>query len=523
MRADGSSNGVERALLATWACHALAMGAMAALLLARMPGAGAADDAARVAGIAAHPWTWRLGWLAWGLTALSDAALGVALVRWRRVPRALAWVGLLLTAAAIVPDQVAQLLWVTRGVTLARAGDLGAYLAFERRIFPLTAGWAALLYTAGGVVWCACFAAAGAWSRALTRLSVALYALFGVAAAAPLAPDATASLPRWSVGAANAAAFVGLEVWLWLVLERVVRAARPDAAHGRYARWRAPRPGLLAGALSALAESRALRRLLEGVPVPAFRSDIRDVVYATYLVPAERLARWVPDGLELQRLGPDGAWAMFTWLTYRHGHFGPAAAGPLRRLFPSPVQTNWRIYVRDPRTGREGIYFVTNAVTTALHALGGRLMSETPMHLLGRGDVDRDADGRLHVRVDPGAGSGPDLDARLEPAARFADFASLDPAWRACFADARAMLAYCVPQDRAMSAQPWRGCTTRAEIALGIPLDACEPLVGSARSRAAEAIVGAPAGSSTAGQAEPIFFRVPQVAFLLRGEERDAW
>ncbi|HEY8040895.1 MAG TPA: DUF2071 domain-containing protein [Polyangiaceae bacterium] len=500
---------VERALLVTFACHALAMLTMAWLLLPMMPGGSTADDATRVAAIAAHPWRWRMGWLPWGLTAASDAALGIALVRWGRVSRGAAWVALGLTCAAIVPDQAAQLLWVTRGVALAQGPDVGAYLSFERQIFPLTAAWAALFYTAGGVAWCACFASAGAWSRRLTRLSIALYGLFALAALAPLLPP-SASLPRWTVGAANAAGFVGLEAWLFLVLERVVRIARPDTEHGRYAPWRAPRGSRGAALLDAMANGRALRRLLGLLPVPEFLSDIRDVVYVSYLVPAERLASFVPAGLELQRLGPARAWAMFTFLTYRHGHFGPRVAGPLRRLFSSPVQTNWRTYVRDPRTGREGIYFVTTAVTTRLHALGGRLMSEAPMHLLAVGEVTREAGGRVRVRVDPGGGSGPDAELDLAPASSF----QLLPPWASCFADARAMLAYCVPQDRAMTTQPWRACTTREEIALGIPLDACEPLVGTVRSRAAEAIVG---------DAAPLCFHVARVAFRLRGEVHDRW
>jgi hypothetical protein len=312
------------------------------------------------------------------------------------------------------------------------------------------------------------------------------------------------------VGAANAAGFLGLELWLLLLLDRVARLSRPDAPHGRYAPWRAPRRFRAAELLDAVANSRGLHRLAALLPVPTFRSEIRDVVYVNYVVPAEKLEKLVPAGLELQRLGPDGAWAMLTFLTYVHGHFGPALAGPLRRLFSSPVQTNWRTYVRDPRTGREGIYFTTNAVTTRLHALGGRLMSEAPMHLLASGEVARDAGGTLRVVVDPGDGSGPDLALELAPALSF----TLEPPWDICFADAAAMLAYCVPQDRAMTTEPWRGCTTREEIDLGIPLDACEPLSGTVRSRSARAIVG---------DARPLCFRVASVAFLLRGEERDRW
>ncbi len=132
------------------------------------------------------------------------------------------------------------------------------------------------------------------------------------------------------------------------------------------------------------------------------------------------------------------------------------------------------------------------------------------MHLLASGEVTRDAAGAMRVVVDPGDGSGPDLVLELRPAPVF----TLAPRWDACFPDPRSMLAYCVPQDRAMSTEPWHPCTTREEIDLGIPLDACEPLRGTVRSRAAEAIVG---------ESEPVCFRVPSVAFVLRGEQRDRW
>jgi hypothetical protein len=65
-----------------------------------------------------------------------------------------------------------------------------------------------------------------------------------------------------------------------------------------------------------------------------------------------------------------------------------------------------------------------------------------------------------------------------------------------------------------MTTEPWRRCTTREEIDLGIPLDACEPLEGRVISQAAAAIVG---------DARPVCFRVARVDFRLRGERRDAW
>jgi hypothetical protein len=122
--------------------------------------------------------------------------------------------------------------------------------------------------------------------------------------------------------------------------------------------------------------------------------------------------------------------------------------------------------------------------------------------------VARAPGGVTFVRLEPGIGSAPDLEAVLRKAAP----PRLVPPWSECFRDYREMLAYCVPQDRAMSTQPWLGTTTRQEIALGIPLESCEAVEGEVRSRAARAIVG---------DAVPLSFRVAQVAFRLTCEERD--
>jgi hypothetical protein len=82
-----------------------------------------------------------------------------------------------------------------------------------------------------------------------------------------------------------------------------------------------------------------------------------------------------------------------------------------------------------------------------------------------------------------------------------------------CFDSYRDFLAYCVPQDRAMASQPWQGTVSRQEIDLGIPLDACEPLEGEVRSKAAAAV---------ARDAAPLCFRVASVRFLFTSEAHDA-
>jgi hypothetical protein len=238
-------------------------------------------------------------------------------------------------------------------------------------------------------------------------------------------------------------------------------------------------------------------------------SDIAEVVYVNHVVEAERLLPLVPAGLELQRLGPDGRYALFTWLSFRHGNFGFEFLGPLRKVLPSPVQTNWRIHVLDPRTGVRGIHFVTNAIDRAPPALAARLTTEgMPMHVLRAAVLTRDADGHVTLALDPGEGSGPDGRCALKPG----DVPALDGAWGQCWADWRAFLDYCVPQDRAMSTEPWLDRVTRHEIELGIDPARCEPLVGEVSSRRAAAYVG---------DAKALCFRVPAVRFRYAVERHD--
>ena len=492
-------SGLERALVANFVVHGLAIVAMALLLLPFMPGGGHAD-AERVALIAAHPWQFRLGWLPWQLCAVCDVWMAVAMVRTAWLSRGGTTVVLVLTAIAVVPDQYAQALWITHGVELART-DVATYLAFERANFPLTAAWAALFYTLAALGWTWCFARAGTWSRALTVLSATVWATMFVAVGGPL----VGASGRFT-SIANGLGFVQLQIWLGLVAEHVLRRRRPFEAHGRMARWH--HPGRLAPLWDAIANSRLLGAFLEPVPEFAMRSDISDVVYVSYLIPAGLAQQLVPVGLELQRLGPERDHALFTFLTYRHGHFGFRAMGPLRRLMPSPVQTNWRIHVVDPRTGHRGIYFVTNAIASTMQALAARMTTAgMPMHVLARGVVARDGDA-LRVSLDPGRGSAPDAELALA----FADAPVLTGAWAACFGDWRGFLAYCVPQDRALSSQPLQHRISRQEIDLGIPLDACTPLAGSVSSRAARAI---------AGDREPLCFHVPGVRFNFSVEAHD--
>src|SRR5262245_43398015 len=134
MRRDDAR--LERALIWNFLIHGVAMLAMATLLMPMLPGGSGVEDAHRVASIASHPFRFRIGWLPWQLCAVADLYLAIAMARTSWLPKLGRLSVLVLTLIAVVPDQGAQAIWVTRGVALAQT-DVSAYLDLEKRIFPL--------------------------------------------------------------------------------------------------------------------------------------------------------------------------------------------------------------------------------------------------------------------------------------------------------------------------------------------------------------------------------------------------
>jgi hypothetical protein len=207
----------------TFLCHGAAMLAMAVLLLPGMPGGGGGTDAERVSWIASHEGTFRLGWLPWHVTALSDLILALILTRNPKIPPVLRWAQLALTFFAVLLDQGGQALWLTRGVARAKAGDVAGYLATEAIAFPLTGWYAALLYTLGAIAWTLSFRAAGIWSKTIARISIPLWTIFLVATIGPLLPEGM-RLPDRAVAAGNAVGFLMMEVWFVLLFREARKA-----------------------------------------------------------------------------------------------------------------------------------------------------------------------------------------------------------------------------------------------------------------------------------------------------------
>ena len=503
---------LEFSLFVVLVVHVAAMFSMAILLMPAMPGA-INTDPVRIAYIATHPWLWHLGWLPWHLCALSDLLLAFALLRTPWIPKLPACFVTVFTILAVAVEQPAEYLWNVEGARLAgisiAAGILTPYLDFETEMFVLVASVAAILYAVMAYGWSWCFAAAGTWNRFLTWLSVVTWTLLLCTAAAPLLPESIRP-SLMIIGMGNGIGFTLMALWMVLVFEFVLRRSRPDELYGRMKPWRHPRSDLIGRALTMLGNSRVIRYVGELIPSVTMISDIEDVVYINYLVDANVLAQLLPSGLQLQRLGPNDSFALFSVLTYRHGHFGPRFLGNLRNILPSPVQSNWRVHVIDVK-GERGIYFVETVVNETMVALGGRFLSDgVPMHLAEAACVKKSDGGEYFVELKSGAGSAPELVAKLIPAQK----PELTGIWRDCFNDADSFLAYCVPQDRAISVQGWYGQCTSQEINLGIPVESCQFLTGEVVSTAVSSLIGAQLLAS------PICFLVPRVDFAFEKVKR---
>jgi hypothetical protein len=268
--------------------------------------------------------------------------------------------------------------------------------------------------------------------------------------------------------------------------------------------YRHPRPGLagrlLARLLNARGPARLRRALFARLPFLVLRSDVRDVVYVTWMVDAGAARALLPHGLPLWER--DGK-TPFTVLTYRHGHFGPARAGPLRRLFPSPLQSNWRLYLAEPAGS---VYFVGNVMDSAAYVAGTRLFSDVMQtHLPARFAHGR-AGEAFRTVIESGQGSAPALAHDVVPAARV-----LPPAFARAFGSWEQAVAMLACQDLALGWSDRLERLMQARIALPIPLDKVQAMapVGEVECALLERLP--PAGA-------PLCFLVPAVRFSVLSE-----
>ncbi|MGV8870519.1 MAG: DUF2071 domain-containing protein [Janthinobacterium svalbardensis] len=274
-----------------------------------------------------------------------------------------------------------------------------------------------------------------------------------------------------------------------------------------YRHPRAGWPGRLFAALANCTRFANVRQaVMSRLPFLTLHSEVRDVVYVSWLVDAAAAQKLVPAGVALwQRDGK----TPFTVLTYRHGHFGPALPGPLRRLLPSPLQSNWRLYLDHTPQGAPAVpcvYFLKNIMDSLPHALGTRLFSDIlPTHLAAGMTLEVGAT-QAHCSIASGTGSAPALDVQADITAEHA----LDADWHTLFGNWPAAVAFLACQDAAIAHVPRNGKLVFGEIDLPVDVDQVQALTAL---RADCGLLAQLPPLST-----PFAFLVPQVDFKALSE-----
>ncbi len=215
--------------------------------------------------------------------------------------------------------------------------------------------------------------------------------------------------------------------------------------------------------------TRLRRALSRRWPMPALVSDVRDVVYVSWWVDVRHAPSPPPGHHYLVHAGR----TPYTILSYRHGHFGPALAGPLRSLLPSPRQSNWRWYLRrdDDPGGTPVVLFDRNVMDQLAFVAGARAFSDAMQpHLSTRFKHVVGADGGGHTRIEGGQGSAPGLHLKWHAAADWQD-----AAWTAAFGGHQALLCFLTCQDEAI-ARTCDGRWASTRIALPVEIVQLQPL-----------------------------------------------
>ncbi|MCF6310875.1 MAG: hypothetical protein L3J39_00335 [Verrucomicrobiales bacterium] len=150
-----------KALLCSVVIHVLALVAMALILAPGLDTEAAVIS--RATWVAEHPYWWRLGWLPWQLTALSDLWVSAALLAYLwsvpgRPGFAYACFGMFWVIVAVIPDQCGEAVFVSHFVTLAKStaeGDtaLSTYLKVESWGLRVTGVWGAGAYVLMSMGW----------------------------------------------------------------------------------------------------------------------------------------------------------------------------------------------------------------------------------------------------------------------------------------------------------------------------------------------------------------------------------
>lgn len=184
--------------------------------------------------VAENAQAWRLGWLPWQLSALSDLWVSVAFWRWARrseladAQRFAGW-ALALFVVSAVPEQWAEASLVTSFVDSAASAAHGGPASWQRdwAVYAAATGvWANFGYTAMTYCWmrCArCSLGRPVWPAWLERPLLAAFVVSGALTcmATLIASDAAMGVWFSAASAVNGIAFPSLIAWSLVLFRRL--------------------------------------------------------------------------------------------------------------------------------------------------------------------------------------------------------------------------------------------------------------------------------------------------------------
>jgi hypothetical protein len=277
-----------------------------------------------------------------------------------------------------------------------------------------------------------------------------------------------------------------------------------------------PRRGLFGAMLGKVINWRSFANvrgaIMARLPYIKLASDVENVVYATWMVKVSRVTDLLPKGAILWDF--DG-YTPFTVLTYKHGNFGPELLGKLRRVFPSPMQSNWRLYLKEPiQESMSGsapvrtVLFIKNVMSSVAHTVGSRLLSDMmPTHLPHVFRHEQISNGAI-VEILPGTGSAPEF--YLEAQNTLAR--ELTPTLATHFKSWEEAVSFLALHDAAVARVPGGERVAYSEILLPIEPQDIQPLQTNADAWRCPLI------QELGCNEVPFCFRVPQVKFRVLSE-----
>lgn len=181
------------------------------------------------------------------------------------------------------------------------------------------------------------------------------------------------------------------------------------------------------------------RVLMRFLPFFRLQSRVRNIVYLSWLVDIEQVRHRYPE--QVQMLEMQGK-TIFTILTYQHEHFGFSFLAGLRKLMPSPQQSNWRFYIQ-PSQQEKTVIFEQVIVDQKLYVLAGRLASDVmPAQYASKFQHQRQAqkiDTQIYV----------DKDYQLSSSVMIESEQRLPTSWQSLFQSWGEAVRYLVDQDHA--------------------------------------------------------------------------